>query len=251
MALSISLAGSASSGRRRALLAFVSSLAGHALVAGAATLVLAHPVDRPPAAEAVEVQVIQARVEPVHRPPLVDQPAKPPALPRQESLAKPRARVRPLVHTTAPPPPAAPIATLAPDSPSSDASEVALPVSAVPLPHKAVDSPSLAAPPSPTANRSPGPITVVAVPRYRSNPAPEYPVAAKRKREEGEVRLSVTVSPEGRPLRVSILKSSGHPLLDQAAIEAVSGWTFEPARAAGLPVEDRVVVPVRFSLSRE
>jgi protein TonB len=82
----------------------------------------------------------------------------------------------------------------------------------------------------------------VAVPRYRNNPAPEYPVAAKRRREEGEVRLSVTVSPDGRPLRVSLFRSSGHALLDQAAMDAVQRWE---------PVEDRVVVPVRFSLSRQ
>jgi protein TonB len=250
MALRISLAGSALSGRRRALLAFVASLAGHGLVAGATTLVLAHPMERPLVAKPVEVEVI-ARVEPVHLPPPAEQPAKEPAsAPPRAPLAKPHAQARPQVHSTAPSPPAAP-ATLTPDSPSSDASEVALPVSAVSLPRKEVASPSLAAPPGPTVNGSPGPITVVAVPRYRSNPAPEYPAAAKRRREEGEVRLRVTVSPDGRPLRVSLFRSSGHALLDQAAMDAVLRWTFEPARAAGEPVEDRVIVPVRFSLSRQ
>jgi protein TonB len=59
------------------------------------------------------------------------------------------------------------------------------------------------------------------------------------------------VSPDGRPLRVSLAKSSGHPLLDQAAIDAVRGWTFEPALVSELAVTSEVVVPVRFSLSQE
>jgi protein TonB len=63
--------------------------------------------------------------------------------------------------------------------------------------------------------------------------------------------LAVTVSPDGRPLRISLAKSSGHPLLDQAAIDAVRGWTFEPARASEIAVTSEVVVPVRFSLSQE
>ncbi len=76
-------------------------------------------------------------------------------------------------------------------------------------------------------------------------------MASKRRREEGEVRVAVTVGPDGRPLRVSLAKSSGHPLLDQAAVDAVRTWTFEPARASGVAVTSEVVVPVRFSLSPE
>jgi protein TonB len=63
--------------------------------------------------------------------------------------------------------------------------------------------------------------------------------------------LAVTVSPEGRPLQVSLAKSSGHPLLDEAALVAVRHWTFDPARASEIAVTSDVVVPVRFSLSQE
>ena len=65
------------------------------------------------------------------------------------------------------------------------------------------------------------------------------------------MRLLIAVSADGRPLHISLAKSSGHPLLDQAAIEAVRGWTFEPARASGVPVASQVLVPVRYSLSEE
>ena len=85
--------------------------------------------------------------------------------------------------------------------------------------------------------------------RYRSNPRPPYPEEARRLHQEGVVLLSVEVSEEGLPMNVSLKHSSGSNLLDQAAIQAVKRWTFEPARAGALPVASRVDVPVRFSLS--
>lgn len=85
--------------------------------------------------------------------------------------------------------------------------------------------------------------------RYRSNPKPDYPDEARRRHQEGVVLLSVEVSAQGDPVSVSLKRSSGHDLLDQAAIRAVKGWTFEPARAGAFPVASRVDVPVRFVLS--
>jgi protein TonB len=90
---------------------------------------------------------------------------------------------------------------------------------------------------------------VSAVPRYRSNAAPDYPIPCRRRREEGVVLLDVIVSPAGLPTAISLNRSSGHPLLDQAALDAVHRWTFEPGRTGDLPVSSQVVVPVRFSLS--
>lgn len=88
-----------------------------------------------------------------------------------------------------------------------------------------------------------------AKPRYRTNPLPEYPIPSRRRREEGIVYLNVTVQPNGWAAAVSLNRSSGHPLLDQAAIDAVRRWTFDPGRAGGVPVSSLVVVPVRFFLS--
>jgi protein TonB len=84
--------------------------------------------------------------------------------------------------------------------------------------------------------------------RYRSHPAPPYPNDSLRRGEEGVVLLSVDVGPDGRSTQISLNRSSGSPSLDSAAVEAVYGWTFEPAQNAGVPVASRVVVPVRFSL---
>lgn len=90
--------------------------------------------------------------------------------------------------------------------------------------------------------------TVLGV-RYRSNPRPIYPPEARRNRQEGEVLLNVEVSAEGRPTDVSLKRTSGYPLLDQAAIEVVrQRWAFEPATAAGSRMTAHVEVPIRFQL---
>jgi protein TonB len=84
---------------------------------------------------------------------------------------------------------------------------------------------------------------------YLSNPRPDYPEVARRQHQEGLVILSVEVDSDGRPSEVSVAHGSGFPLLDQAAVQAVRSWRFEPARAGGIPVSSRVDVPVRFRLS--
>lgn len=88
-----------------------------------------------------------------------------------------------------------------------------------------------------------------ATPRYRVNPRPDYPIPSRRRGEEGVVLLNVVIQTNGVPESVSLNRSSGHPMLDRAAIDAVRRWSFEPARAASVPVASRVVVPVRFSLA--
>jgi protein TonB len=85
--------------------------------------------------------------------------------------------------------------------------------------------------------------------RYRSNPKPAYPAEARSLRQEGVVLLSVQVGPDGRVQGITLKRSSGFPLLDQAAISGVKIWTFEPARTAGIAAASRVDVPVRFALS--
>jgi periplasmic protein TonB len=85
--------------------------------------------------------------------------------------------------------------------------------------------------------------------RYRSAPKPEYPSSARRLRQEGVVLLTVDVAADGRPASVSVKRSSGVPVLDEAAVGAVRGWRFEPARSSGRAVASRVEIPVRFSLS--
>ncbi len=56
---------------------------------------------------------------------------------------------------------------------------------------------------------------------------PVYPKLAIKRGLQGSIKIRVTVSINGKPTHTEILKSSGHDLLDQAALEAVSYWQFQ------------------------
>ena len=84
---------------------------------------------------------------------------------------------------------------------------------------------------------------------YAANPPPPYPLVARRLGKEGLVLLEVVVAPDGRAAAVRVLRSSGFPPLDDAAMTTVRDrWRFVPARQGGTPVESRVTVPIRFRL---
>jgi protein TonB len=56
-----------------------------------------------------------------------------------------------------------------------------------------------------------------------------FPPAARQSRQTGRLRAVFTVSPEGDLLRIIVEESSGHPILDHAALEAVRGAApFDP-----------------------
>ena len=78
--------------------------------------------------------------------------------------------------------------------------------------------------------------------------APVYPAASLRASEEGVVTFRVLVDERGRPLQVDVMKSSGHPRLDEAAKKAVSRWVFVPPSRDGQPVRSWSRVQVRFEL---
>lgn len=83
---------------------------------------------------------------------------------------------------------------------------------------------------------------------YRQTPVPAYPAAAREQGLEGIVVLNVEVLASGRVGEVHVAVSSGAPILDEAARQAVKRWTFTPARAGARAVDSLVEVPVKFSL---
>ena len=84
---------------------------------------------------------------------------------------------------------------------------------------------------------------------YLKNQAPTYPMAARRRREQGIVMLKVHVLPTGEPELVQVDQSSGFPELDQAALNVVRRhWRFTPARQGDQPVAAWVAVPLQFTL---
>lgn len=68
---------------------------------------------------------------------------------------------------------------------------------------------------------------------------------------EGRVVLRVEVLANGSAGVVSIAKTSGHDLLDEAALEAVRRWKFVPAKRDGIAVNSSVNVPINFNLKNE
>jgi len=77
---------------------------------------------------------------------------------------------------------------------------------------------------------------------------PEYPPLAKEARIQGTVKVEAIIATDGtvRDLRVI----SGHPLLVQAAVNAVRQWRFQPLRLKGALVEVITLIEVPFRLPR-
>lgn len=79
-------------------------------------------------------------------------------------------------------------------------------------------------------------------------PKPEYPRIARRKGLEGTATIEVMFNALGEQLALTLVKSSGFSLLDQAALEAVETWQFD-APAPRLASHYKVTVPIRFALN--
>jgi protein TonB len=83
---------------------------------------------------------------------------------------------------------------------------------------------------------------------YLNNPRPAYPMAARRMGWDGRVVLNVEVLATGYCGDASVFQSSGHEVLDNAALRTVKGWRFVPASRVGRPVTQWFKVPIQFSL---
>lgn len=81
------------------------------------------------------------------------------------------------------------------------------------------------------------------------NPAPRYPYLAQRQEWEGTVYLSILINPEGLVHKLKVNQTSGHKVLDAAAVKAVQTWKFVPAREGSKAVSSSIVLPVEFRLS--
>ena len=84
--------------------------------------------------------------------------------------------------------------------------------------------------------------------QYLRRDPPRYPERARMLGQQGTVVLHAEVLPNGYSQHLKVAVSSGHWLLDGAAIAAVKKWQFAPAYAQGYPVAHWVSVPVRFTL---
>jgi periplasmic protein TonB len=75
---------------------------------------------------------------------------------------------------------------------------------------------------------------------------PLYPPLARTARIQGPVVLHALISREGTIEQLQVL--SGHPMLNQAALDAVKQWRFRPYILNGQPIEVETEITVNFIL---
>ena len=83
-------------------------------------------------------------------------------------------------------------------------------------------------------------------PRARYTTKPVYPAEAFVKKVEGTVLLEILIDDRGQVARIRVAESV--PMLDQAAVDAVRRWVFEPAYRKGRPVPAVAWAPVSFRI---
>lgn len=172
-------------------------------------------------------------------PPVVE-PVPLPVIEQSKPLPRPVARPRPVV-----PVPVAP--------PSERAVSTPLPEPAAPAsPEPVAVAPAPPAPPPP-----PAPLPVVeplVMPRsdaaHLNNPLPVYPRQSLRLNEEGTVLMSLYILSDGTVGEIRLKRSSGYPRLDQAALETVKRWRFQPARRGNEAISMWYDFPMPFTLER-
>lgn len=166
----------------------------------------------------VQITLTRPQPKPVPPPPQVKpQPPKPKVVPLKPPKIKPVPKV---VEQEAPAPVAGPVVDNAPPAPP--------------------------APPAPVVEEK---ITEpVADAAYLHNPLPEYPEMAQERGWEGKVIMKVHVLPDGTTDSVTVSKSSGQKVLDDAAVKAVLKWSFVPAKRGETPIARYTTVPFTFKL---
>jgi len=84
----------------------------------------------------------------------------------------------------------------------------------------------------------------VPIPRRTKMVKPVYPLEAQARGLRGIVILDLTIDKNGKVASVDVIRSI--PGLDDAAVEAVKQWEYEPAKVDGKAVAVRLSVPITF-----
>jgi protein TonB len=107
---------------------------------------------------------------------------------------------------------------------------------------------------APAAPANPAPAAVSDAPVRVTNPAlagncpTNYPERARRRNQEGTVVLRFMISTDGKPFDITVIQSSGHELLDEAAQEILGGCKFMPQMRGNRAVTAIADQPMPFRL---
>jgi protein TonB len=222
-----------------------SLLAHAAVLAVIVTRFGAKPIDEPPVAPPIAIEIaapsppaqsVAHRTEPVQQDarrtvaqPLVPKaaPPRPPTTHALHEAAAANAAAKPMAPSqdvAAAQPEKAAMASAAPPASAS------MPIAAAPAPEPVVTPP-------------------IGNAGYLHNPPPHYPQIAQEEGWEGRAVLRVHVDASGHPISVELHQSSGHDVLDKAALAATRQWTFVPAKRGATPIDGWVDVPLDFRLN--
>ena len=83
--------------------------------------------------------------------------------------------------------------------------------------------------------------------RVREVP-PVYPREAERQDIRGWVDVEFTIAPDGSTQEVVVRNSQPQRTFDQAAVDAVKRWRFEPVVRDGAAIPQRAAMRIRFEL---
>jgi TonB family protein len=100
-----------------------------------------------------------------------------------------------------------------------------------------------------SGSRATGPVRVggnIRVPTRTHSAEPVYPPTARAAGVQGVIIIEVVVGEDGAVSNARVLRSI--PLLDQAALDAVRQWRYEPTLLNGAPTPVTMTVTVNFSL---
>jgi protein TonB len=75
---------------------------------------------------------------------------------------------------------------------------------------------------------------------------PQYPQKARENSIQGDVLLAATIDTEGKITNLKVV--SGHPILADAAVEAVKQWKYRPYLLNGEPVLVDTLIKVQFHI---
>jgi TonB family protein len=84
-------------------------------------------------------------------------------------------------------------------------------------------------------------------PKFLHRIVPQYPPAARMRREEGRVMLKLTIDEKGTLMNVEVVESTGSDFAD-AAVDAAKRSRFTPARRNNAPILSVALLPIRFTL---